>query len=66
MNKIFALFSDESRKKIITVFSSPQPQLEGVEEVSISDERYQDFAKHIVDPFNMINNSSRMNPTRNT
>lgn len=55
MNHIFALFSDESKTKIITVFLSPQPELDGVEEISTTDERYQDFAGRIVDPFNLMN-----------
>lgn len=55
MNNIFAVFSDESKTKIISVFSSPQPELEGVEEISTTDERYQDFAGRIVDPFNLMN-----------
>lgn len=55
MNRIFALFSDETKEKIISVFSSPQPELGGVEEIATTDERYQDFVGRIVDPFNLMN-----------
>ena len=55
MNLVFVLFSDESKEKIISVFSSPQPELEGVEEISTTDKRYRDFVGRIVDPFNLMN-----------
>lgn len=54
MNRVFVLFSDESKEKVISAFSSPQPELKGVEEIAKTDERYQDFVGRIVDQFNLM------------
>ncbi|MCO7263939.1 hypothetical protein [Dickeya zeae] len=55
MTRIYVQFSDESKTKIISVFASPQQNSENMAEISVTDERYQEYVKNIYDPFNLMN-----------
>lgn len=51
---LYARFTDDTKSHIESLFSSPQPNIDGVEEIKISDARYKAFIENTYDPYNLL------------